>query len=105
VTIPAGASAITLSFYYVIQTQETTTANAPDTMDVYTYDPAIMKFTPVASFNDNMATPSWTRFSISLPVSLAGRTIKIGFQSMTDTAKTTNFFVDSVALDVVACTP
>jgi len=104
VTIPAGASAITLSFYYVIQTQETTAAVA-DTMDVYTYDAGMMKFTPVASFNDNMPTPSWTRFSISLPVSLAGRTIKIGFQSMTDNAKTTNFFVDSVALDVVACTP
>jgi len=104
VTIPAGASAITLSFYYVIQTQETTAAVA-DTMDVYAYDAGMMKFTPVASFNDNMPTPSWTRFSISLPVSLAGRTIKIGFQSMTDNAKTTNFFVDSVALDVVACTP
>jgi hypothetical protein len=104
VTIPAGASAITLSFYYVIQSQETT-AGVFDTMDVYTYDPAMAKFTALASFNDNMPTPSWTRFSISLPLSMAGRTIKIGFQSMTDNVKTTNFFVDSVALDVVACTP
>ena len=104
ITIPASASSITLSFYYVVQTQETT-AGAFDTMDVYTYDPALAKYTVLATFNDNMATPSWTRFSIILPPSMAGRTIKVGFQATSDMTKNTNFFVDSVALDVVACTP
>jgi len=74
-----------------------------DTMNVYTYDPAAAKYTAVATFNDNMATPTWTRFSVSLPVSLAGKSIQIGFQATTDNARNTNFWVDSVALDVVAC--
>jgi len=102
VAIPAGASSITLSFYYAIATQENSLAIA-DTMNVYTYDPAAAKYTAVATFNDNMATPTWTRFSVSLPVSLAGKSIQIGFQATTDNARNTNFWVDSVALDVVAC--
>ena len=104
-TIPAGATAITLSFYYVIDTQETTSI-AADTMDVYTYDPAAMsKYTALATFNDNMATPIWTRFSITLPLSMAGRTIQVGFKALTDMSKNTNFFIDSVSLDVTACAP
>ena len=76
-------------------------------MDVYTYDTAAGRYTSVATFNDNMTTPpgTWTRFSASLPVSLAGRPIKFGFQATTDVSKNTNFFIDSVSLDVIACTP
>ena len=104
ITIPAGASSITLSFYYLIQTQETSIAN-PDAMDVYTYDAATSMYTTIASFNDNMPTPSWTRFQTTLPSTLAGKTIKFGFQAVTDMPKTTNFFVDSVSLTATACGP
>ena len=74
-------------------------------MDVYIYDPATAKYTSVAAFNDNMANPTWTRFAATLPLSLAGRTVQVGFEATTDRSKNTNFFVDTVALDVVACTP
>ena len=104
VTIPATATSITLSFYYVIQTQEMS-PGVVDTMDVYTYDAAADTYTPVATFNDNMPVASWTRFSTTLPLTLAGRTVKVGFRAMTDTSKNTNFFVDSVSLDVAACSP
>ena len=106
VTVPAGATSITLSFYYAISSVETT-QGAFDVMDVYTYDPAASKYTSLATFNDNMATPpgTWTRFSVTLPLSLAGRPIKFGFQATTDMNKNTNFFIDSVSLDVIACTP
>jgi hypothetical protein len=52
-----------------------------------------------------MPTSTWTRFSISLPLSLAGRAIQLGFRTATDVNKNTNFFVDSVSLDVTACAP
>jgi hypothetical protein len=104
VTVPAGATSITLSFYYAIGTAETT-MGARDTMDVYTYDPVTAAYTTVASFNDDMPASSWARFTINLPTSLAGRTFEVGFRATTDGAKNTNFFVDSVSLDVVACTP
>jgi hypothetical protein len=103
VTIPAGASSITLSFYYLIQTMESSPAIL-DTMQVYTYDPASAKYTAVATFNDNMPTSTWTRFSVTLPASLAGMTFELGFQATTDNTKYTNFFLDSVTLDVTACT-
>ena len=106
VNVPAGATSITLSFYYAISTAETL-PSVVDVMDVYTYDPAAARYTSVATFNDNMTTPpgTWTRFSASLPLSLAGRPIKFGFQATSDVNKNTNFFVDSVSLDVIACTP
>ena len=106
VTVPAGATSITLSFYYAISTAETT-QGAFDVMDVYTYDPAASEYTSVATFNDNMATPpgTWTRFSATLPLSLAGRPIKFGFQATTDVNKNTNFFIDSVSLDVSPARP
>jgi len=104
VTIPAGATSITLTFYYAIQTAETT-PGPRDTMDVYTYDSATSTYTPLATFSDDNAISTWTRFSTSLPLSLAGRTIEVGFRAGTDAAKITNFFVDTVSLDVVACAP
>ena len=71
-------------------------------MDVYVYDPGTAKYTSVAAFNDNMATPTWTRFVATLPLSLAGKTVQVGFKAATDGTKNTNFFIDTVALDVVA---
>jgi hypothetical protein len=105
VTVPAGATSISLTFYYAIFTAETT-AGAHDTMDVYVYDSATSQYTPVATFSDDMATPVWTRFTITLPISLAGKTFTIGFRATTDANnKITNFFVDTASLDVAVCTP
>jgi hypothetical protein len=104
VTVPAGATSITLSFYYVIQTQEIT-SGARDRMDVYTYQSSGAVYTALATFTDDNPVATWTRFSTTLPASLAGRTFEIGFRATTDMAKTTNFFVDSVSLDVNVCTP
>jgi hypothetical protein len=105
VTVPAGATSIALSFYYSIFTAEMT-AGVHDTMDVYTYDSATATYTPLATFNDDMPSAAWIRFSIQLPVSLAGRTFTLGFKATTDgNTKITNFFVDTVSLDVTVCTP
>ena len=105
ITIPANASSITLSFYYVLQTQETT-AGAFDTMDVYTYDPALAKYTALATFNDNMATPSYLDAVLDHPAAVDGRADHQGrLPGEVGHEQNTNFFIDSVALDVVACTP
>ena len=106
VTVPAGAMSITLSFYYAISTVETSQA-VSDVMDVYTYDPAAARYTSVATFNDNMTTPpgTWTRFSVSLPLSLAGRPIKFGFQATSDAFQEHELLRRLRSLDVIACTP
>ena len=74
-------------------------------MDVYTYDPAAAIHVGGDVQRQHGDARSWTRFSAGLPLSLAGRTIKVGFQATRDMSKNTNFFIDSVSLDVVACTP
>jgi len=104
VTIPAGATSITLTFYYAIFTQENASGEF-DTMDAYTYDPVNNIYTAVATFSNATPASTWTRFSTSLPTSLAGQTFQVGFLATTDATKNTNFFVDSVSLDVVACGP
>ena len=103
VNVPAGATSITLSFYYAIPTAETSPGICRRDGRLHLRPgPAIHV---VATFNDNMATPgTWTRFSASLPLSLAGRPIKSASRRRRDTSKNTNFFVDSVSLDVIACT-
>jgi len=104
VTIPAGATSISLSFYYAVRTEEVMTG-VYDKVEVYTYDPMTTAYTPIAAFTNNTSAINWTRFTASLPLTLAGKTFEVGFLAKTDKTKTTSFFVDSVALDVVACTP
>jgi hypothetical protein len=102
VTLPLEATSITLSFYYAIFTDESTAA-ANDFMYV-AYQP-MGGPTPItlATFNDNMATSTWTRFTVSLPASLAGQTFRVSFRATTNASDYTGFMVDSVSLDVNAC--
>jgi hypothetical protein len=101
VTIPAGASQITLNFYYNVVTEETSRREY-DTLDVFVVSPDGAK-TSVAHLSDETLTPTWTRFSVALPVTLAGRTVDIRFVTTTDISLVTSFFVDTVSLDVVGC--
>jgi hypothetical protein len=105
VSIPAGVSSISLTFYYAIFTAENTSSGAFDMLDVYTYTVADGTFSPVATFSNLNATTTWQRFSITLPSSLAGQKVEIGFQATTDLTKNTNFFIDTVSLDVAGCGP
>jgi len=104
VTIPAGATAITLTFWYAIFTQENANGEY-DTMDAYTYDPVSKTYNALATFSNATPASTWTRFSTDLPLSLAGQTFEVGFLATTNATKNTNFFVDTISLAVTACGP
>jgi hypothetical protein len=106
VTIPAGATSISLSFYYAVRTDEVG-SGIYDTVEAYTFDPMVgaSSYQVHATFNDDTAVPNWTRYTTSLPLTLAGKTIEVGFLATTDSVDTTSFFIDSVSLEVAACVP
>ncbi|HEY5453461.1 MAG TPA: hypothetical protein VIQ54_32125, partial [Polyangia bacterium] len=101
-TIPAGATSITYSFYYYVATQET----APvvyDAMDAYIYDSVTQQASVLVELSNVTATTAWTLFSVQLPLNLAGRPLDFGFAAITDYDFNTNFFVDTVSLTAAAC--
>ena len=100
VVIPADATSINVSFYYAIVTRENGTA-ANDVMDVTVTAGA--QTTAVAHFSNANAVAAWTRFSAALPATLAGQTVRLQFRDLTNNNAITSFYVDTVALQVVAC--
>jgi len=105
VTIPAGTTSISYSFYYLVGTNEDPTAAGYDFMDAYIFDPTTnngQQLLELSNVDDNGST-LWQRFSTSLPTALAGQSWQFGFITTTDTTNFTNFFVDTVSLSVSAC--
>ena len=74
-------------------------------MDVYIYDPRHREVHVRGRVQRQHGDArTWTRFSATLPLSLAGKTDQGRLPVGDRHDKNTNFFVDTVALDVVACT-
>ena len=100
VVIPADATSINLSFFYAIFSRENGNAEN-DVLDVTVTSGA--QTTTVAHFSNADENRAWTRFSTTLPTTLAGQTVRLQFRSVTNAATITSFYVDTVALQVVAC--
>ena len=100
-TVPAAASSLTLSFYYQIITSESTSGSEFDTMDVTLVAPG--QTYQLGHFSDNSAVGSWTRFSTVVPATLAGQTVTLRFEAVTDISFVTSFYVDTVSMQAVAC--
>jgi len=100
VVIPADATAITVSFYYAVFTRETGNAEN-DVMDVTVTAGA--QTTTLAHFSNANPVTTWTRFSAPLPTTLAGQTVRLQFRALTNGNVITSFYIDTVAVQVVAC--
>ena len=100
VLLPAGATSMTISFDYAIFTNETT-AVENDVMDVQLT--AGTQTIALAHFSDNSPPGAWMHFSAPLPNSLAGQTVTLRFEDTTNATLLTSFYIDSVALQAVAC--
>ena len=105
VTIPAGALDVRLSWKQVIGTQETTTLSVYDTMTVTLRNTGNTVLEPLASFSnlDAGTTTTWLAQGKTLTGSYAGQTVRVYFEESNDIANPSNFFVDTVALDVTVC--
>lgn len=105
VAIPANAIDARLSWKQVIGTQETTTVSAYDTMSVTLRNTGNTVLETLASFSnlDAGTTTTWLAQGKTLTGSYAGQTVRVYFEESNDISNPSNFFVDSVALDVTVC--
>ena len=102
VTIPAGATAITFSFFAFVGTDESY-PYAYDIMDAYVSDVGGVGAVPLVELTNATVTTTWTRFTAARPLTYAGRTVEIGFVATTDDLYDTTFLVDTATLNVTAC--
>jgi subtilisin family serine protease len=97
VTLPAGCSAYTLSFWLHIDTSETTTTTAYDTLKVQVIDGTTT--TTLATYSNLNRASGYSQKSFSLSA-YAGHTITVKFLGVEDFSLQTSFVIDDTALNV-----
>ena len=100
-TLPANAANVSLSFYYLIATAETST-NANDNLFVRIYNAAgTSVIQEISRFSNANSTSTW-RNSTSTLTGLAGSSFIVCFDVTTNATLNTNFFLDDVTLSYTA---
>jgi len=92
VTIPAGCSASTLSFWLHIDTAETTTTTQFDRLTV------TVGSTTLATFSNLNKAAGYTLRTVSVG-SFAGQTVTLTFRGTEDVSLQTSFVIDDTALN------
>jgi hypothetical protein len=99
VTIPAAATAATLTFFLHIDTAETSTTTAFDTLTVQVRNSSGTVLSTLATFSNLNHNTGYSQKSFSL-LSFKGQTIQIFFKGVEDSTLQTSFVVDDVNLNV-----
>ncbi|WP_063628123.1 putative Ig domain-containing protein [Actinospica robiniae] len=99
VTIPAGCTTATFSFYLHIDTAETTTTTAYDTLKVQVLNSSGTVLGTLATFSNLNHNSGYTQHSYSL-ASYVGQTVTLKFTGSEDASLYTDFVVDDNALNV-----
>jgi hypothetical protein len=101
VAIPSNATAAALNFYYLILTDETSSATAYDKMTVELVDPATGSSLAVLKTLSNLdATADWVISQTFDLLAYKGRTVRLKFSDTTNDSLATMFLVDNVTLMV-----
>ncbi len=103
VSIPAGATAATLTFWLHIDTAETTTTTAFDTLTVQVRNSSGTVLSTLATFSNLNHATGYQQKSFDL-TSFKGQTIQIFLQGKEDFTLQTSFVVDDFALNVTTGT-
>jgi hypothetical protein len=99
VTIPAGCTSATLSFYLHVDTDETTTSTAYDTLKAQVLNSSGTVLSTLATYSNLNAAAGYTQRSFNL-ASYAGQTVTIKFTGTEGSTLQTSFVVDDTALNV-----
>ncbi|HXC18202.1 MAG TPA: PKD domain-containing protein [Holophagaceae bacterium] len=94
ITVPSGGA--TLSFYLHIDTAETTTTTAYDTLKVQVLNSAGTVLATLATYSNLNAASGYTQHSFSLGA-YAGQTVTIKFLGVEDSSLQTSFVIDDVS--------
>ena len=98
VTIPASAKTAALSFWLHIDTAETTTTTAYDTLKVQVLNSAGTVLATLATYSNLNAAPGYAPHSFDLGTYI-GQTITLKFTGHEDYEKQTSFVIDDTALN------
>ncbi|MFB7331115.1 hydrolase [Streptomyces adustus] len=99
VTIPAACTTAALSFYLHIDTAETTTSTAYDTLKVQVLNSSGTVLSTLATYSNLNAASGYTQRSFSL-ASYAGQTVTLKFTGVEGSTLQTSFVLDDTALNV-----
>jgi hypothetical protein len=99
VTIPSTATSATLTFWLHIDTAETTTTTAFDTLRVQVLNTSNTVLATLGTFSNLNKAAGYSQKSFSV-LSFKGQTVKIRFLGTEDSSLQTSFVIDDVALTV-----
>lgn len=99
VTIPSGCSA-TLSFYLHVDTAETSTSTAYDTLKAQVVNSSGTVLSTLATYSNLNAASGYTQRTFSLGTTYAGQTVTIKFTGVEGSTLQTSFVLDDTALNV-----
>ncbi len=99
VTIPSCATTATLSFWIRIDTAETTTSSAYDTLKVQVRNSSGTVLATLATYSNLNKNTTYTQKSFNL-ASYKGQTVQIYFLGAEDSSLQTSFVIDDTALNV-----
>jgi hypothetical protein len=99
VTVPSGCSAASLSFYLHVDTAETTTSTAYDTLKVQVLDSSGTVLSTLGTFSNLNAASGYVLHTYSL-AAYAGQTITLKATGTEGSTLQTSFVLDDTALNV-----
>lgn len=99
VTIPSTATTATLSFWLHIDTAETTTTTAFDTLQVQVLNTSNTVLATLGTFSNLNHAAGYQQHSFSV-IQFKGQTVKIRFLGREDSSLQTSFVIDDTALNV-----
>jgi hypothetical protein len=99
VTIPSGKTSATLTFWLHIDTAETTTTTAFDTLKVQVFNTGGTLLATLGTFSNLNHATGYQQHSFSMN-SFIGQTVVIKFTGTEDTSLQTSFVLDDVNLNV-----
>jgi len=99
VTIPSTATTATLSFWLHIDTAETTTTTAFDTLQVQVLNSSGTVLATLGTFSNLNHAAGYQQHSFSV-IQFKGQTVRIRFLGREDSSLQTSFVIDDTALNV-----
>lgn len=99
VTLPSGCTAATLSFHLHIDTAETSTSTAYDTLKVQVLNSGGTVLSTLATYSNLNAASGYTQRSFNLGA-YAGQTVTLKFTGTEGSQLQTSFVIDDTALNV-----
>ncbi|HEY0806542.1 MAG TPA: putative Ig domain-containing protein, partial [Pseudonocardiaceae bacterium] len=99
VTLPTGCANYTASFWLHVDTAETSTTSAFDTLQVQVLNSAGSVLTTLGTFSNLDAATGYAQHSFSL-ASFAGQTVTLKFTGTEDNISQTSFVLDDTAINV-----